>query len=234
MSAILTGMNRLQYDSSTPDHLSADGTLSAQTRSIAGVFGWTMGLVGLALAFLTLGAYVGRDLSRGAAMACSLAGLGMLLVASFGGRRFRVGRFAMGWLFALAAAMGLGLGPVLAHYASVERGVLTEALVGTVATVVAMAALGTFLNKDLAPWMRPVSLIVFGLCGVAIVWSLVAGALNPFMSLLIFGMSALLLIIDFNYLRKHATEDDAIWLATGIFVSIVNIFLSLLNLLSSD
>ena len=27
-------------------------------------------------------------------------------------------------------------------------------------------------------------------------------------------------------------EDDAIWLATGIFVSIINIFLSLLNLFS--
>ncbi len=36
--------------------------------------------------------------------------------------------------------------------------------------------------------------------------------------------------MDFNYLRRHATEDDVIWLATGIFVSIVNIFLSLLNL----
>jgi len=30
--------------------------------------------------------------------------------------------------------------------------------------------------------------------------------------------------------RRSATEGDAIWLATGIFVSIVNIFLSLLNL----
>ena len=33
-------------------------------------------------------------------------------------------------------------------------------------------------------------------------------------------------------LRRRGTEDDAIWLATGIFVSIVNIFLSLLNLFS--
>ena len=43
-------------------------------------------------------------------------------------------------------------------------------------------------------------------------------------------LSAALITVDFNYLRKHGTEDDAIWLATGIFVSIVNIFLSLLNL----
>ena len=43
--------------------------------------------------------------------------------------------------------------------------------------------------------------------------------------------SRALLVVDFNYVRKHATEDDVVWLATGIFVSIVNIFLSLLNLL---
>ena len=68
------------------------------------------------------------------------------------------------------------------------------------------------------------------LCGVAIVWSLFAGPLSPIFSLAIYGGSALLLVIDFNYLRKHGTEDDAVWLATGIFVSIVNIFMSLLNL----
>ena len=39
-------------------------------------------------------------------------------------------------------------------------------------------------------------------------------------------------MVDFNYLRKHGTEADAIWLATGIFVSIVNIFVSLLNIFS--
>ena len=41
-------------------------------------------------------------------------------------------------------------------------------------------------------------------------------------------------MVDFNYLRKHGTEADAVRLATGIFVSIVNIFLSLLQLLGDD
>ena len=52
-------------------------------------------------------------------------------------------------------------------------------------------------------------------------------------SALIYLLSAALIVVDFNYLRKHGTEDDAIWLATGIFVSIVNIFVSLLNIFSS-
>ncbi len=50
------------------------------------------------------------------------------------------------------------------------------------------------------------------------------------MSLIILGLSGALILVDFSYLRLHGTEDDAIWLATGIFVSIVNIFLSPLSL----
>ena len=204
----------------------------AAERSVATVFGWVMGLVAIAIGFLSLGAYLGQDLSDGAAITCSLVGFGMLLVSSFAGERFRVGSFAMGWLFATATLIGLGLGPVIAQFASVQPDVLYQAIAGTAGTVLAMGALGLCLSKDLAPWMRPLSLIVFACVGVAIVWTLVAGALNPIVSLLIYGLSALLLVVDFNYLRKHATERDAVWLATGIFVSIVNIFTSLLGVLS--
>ena len=79
--------------------------------------------------------------------------------------------------------------------------------------------------------MRPLSLIVFAACIGTIVWSLFAGAVSPWVSALIYLLSAALIVVDFNYLRKHGTENDAIWLATGIFVSIVNIFVSLLNIL---
>jgi modulator of FtsH protease len=55
---------------------------------------------------------------------------------------------------------------------------------------------------------------------------------NPIFSLAVIGVSAGLILVDFNYVKKHADEDDVVWLATGIFIAIVNIFLSLLNLLS--
>jgi len=74
--------------------------------------------------------------------------------------------------------------------------------------------------------------VVFAACVGTIVWSLFAGSISPVVSLVIYALSAALIVVDFNYLRKHATERDAIWLATGIFVSIVNIFLSLLNIFS--
>jgi len=205
----------------------------AQAISTAQLLGQVMFLVAVALGFCALGTLLGRDLSLGTARLCSFAGLGMLLVSSFAGARFRVGGFAMGWLFATALVIGLGLGPVLDYYVQAQPTAVTQAFAGTAATVLGAGALGFMLSKDLAPWMRPVSLIVFVACMGTIVWSLFGGTISPVFSLAIYGVSALLIVIDFNYLRKHGTEADAIWLATGIFVSIINIFISLLNVFSS-
>ena len=82
--------------------------------------------------------------------------------------------------------------------------------------------------------MRPLSLVVFAACLATIVISLVRRLGQPAGSAAaIYLLSAALIVVDFNVLRKHGTEADAIWLATGIFVSIVNIFVSLLNIFSS-
>jgi FtsH-binding integral membrane protein len=202
--------------------------------STATIFGRTLFLVAVAIGFLTVGTVIGKDLAPGTAMICSFGGLGMLLIAAFGGRRFRVGTFAIGWLYATAFVIGLGLGPVLSYIGETDASAITYAAGGTALTVLGMGAAGFAMSKDLAPWMRPLSFIVLG----AVVVSLVAlvfggaGSLSPIISLVIFAASAALIMVDFNYLRKHGTEDDTVMLATGIFVSIVNIFISLLNLFS--
>ena len=191
-------------------------------------------LVAVAIGFLALGSVVGKNLEFGTARILSFVGFGMLILSSFGGARFRVGAFAIGWLYATALVIGLGLGPFLSYIAETDHSAITYAAGGTALTVAGMGAAGFAMSKDLAPWMRPLSFVVLG----AIVISLVAlifggaGSLSPIISLVIFGASAALIMVDFNYLRKHGTEDDTVLLATGIFVSIVNIFLSLLNLFS--
>ena len=210
------------------------GYADAQVRDIstAQLLGQVMFLVAIAIGFCALGTLLGRDIAFGTARICSFAAFGMLLVSSFAGQRFRVGAFAMGWLFATALVLGLGLGPVIAYYSAIEPNALTQAFAGTAATVAGAGALGFVLSKDLRPWMRPLSLIVFVACAGTIVWSLFAGSISPIVSLVIYALSAALIVVDFNYIRKHGTENDAIWLATGIFVSIVNIFVSLLNIFS--
>jgi len=196
------------------------------------LLGQVMFLVAIALGFAALGTWIGRDLAVGTARLLSFGGFGMLMLSSFAGERFRVGSLAMGWLFATALVIGLGLGPVISYFATVDSGALTQAFAGTAATVAGAGALGFFLSKDLAPWMRPLSLIVFAACVATIVISLFSGSISPLLSGGIYLLSAALIVVDFNVLRKHGTEADAIWLATGIFVSIVNIFISLLNIFS--
>src|SRR5687767_15343846 len=210
------------------------GSADARVRDIstAQLMGQVLFLVAIALAFCAVGTLIGRDLSLGTARLCSFAGFGMLLVASFAGERFRVGTFAMGWLFATALMIGLGLGPVIAYFATIQDSALTQAFAGTAATVAGAGALGFALSKDLARWMRPLALLVFAACAFTIVLTLFGGTISPIISLVIYGLSAALIVVDFNYLRKHGSEADTVWLATGIFVSVVNIFVSLLNIFS--
>ena len=72
----------------------------ARAISTTQLLGQVLFLVAIALGFCAFGTLLGRDLSLGTARICSFAGFGMLLVSSFAGARFRVGAFAMGWLFA--------------------------------------------------------------------------------------------------------------------------------------
>jgi modulator of FtsH protease len=205
----------------------------ARERSTSAILGQVMFLVSVALAFAVAGTVIGRNLDVGVARACSFAGMGMLIVTWFVDATRR-GPLGIGWLCAIALLIGLGLGPVISYLADVRPGAITSAAGITALTVLGMGAAGFAIDRDLSGWMKPLSYVVLA----AVVISLGAlifgglGTLSPVLSLVILAASALLILVDFNYVRKHATEDDVVWLATGIFVSIVNIFLSLLNLFS--
>jgi FtsH-binding integral membrane protein len=215
-----------------------DLSSSGYARSGAGaratsttLLGQVMFLVAIALGFLAGGALIGRDLSQGTALICFFAGFGMLLAQSFGGERFRVGGLAIGWLYAIALLLGLGIGPTIGYFLENDGSVLTQAAGATALIVLGMGAAGFALSKDLASWMRPLSFVILGCVVVSFVALILSSGGSPILSAAIAIVSALLIMVDFNYLRQHGREDDAVWLATGIFVSIVNIFLSLLNLL---
>jgi modulator of FtsH protease len=204
-------------------------------RSTPAILGQVLFLVAVAMGFAVAGTVMGRELDPGTARICSFAGLGMLIVTWFVDA-VRRGPLGMGWLCGLSLLIGLGLGPVIGYVAQVDPGALTTAAGITALTVLGMAALGFVMAKDLSSWMRPLAFVVLGCVGVSLVALVFGGlgALSPVISLVILGASALLIMVDFNYVRKHATEDDVVWLATGIFVSILNIFMALLNLSSGD
>src|SRR3954447_9341878 len=171
--------------------------------STAQLLGQVMFLVAIALAFCAFGTYLGRDLAIGTARILSFVGFGMLLASSFAGERFRVGAFAIGWLYATALMIGLGLGPVLAYFVANDPSTITQAAGATALIVLGMGSLGFVLSKDLAAWMRPLSLIVFGAVIVSFVLLMFSSGGSPIISIIIGGLSALLIAVDFNYLRQH-------------------------------
>jgi modulator of FtsH protease len=215
--------------------MSAFASAQASERSTAAILGQVLFLVAVALAFAVVGTIVGRDLGTGTARACSFAGFGMLIVTWFVDA-VRRGSLGIGWLCAIALLIGLGLGPVISYATEVDPGAVTTAVGITALTVLGMGAIGFVLDKDLSGWMKPLSYIILGAVAISLAGLIFGGlgALSPVLSLIILAVSALLILVDFNYVRKHATEDDVVWLATGIFVSILNIFVSLLNLSFGD
>jgi modulator of FtsH protease len=157
--------------------------------------------------------------------------IGMLFAQSFVAP-LRRGAVGMTWLFALSVILGLSLGPIIAYYSTADPTAVTQAAGGTALITLSMGAWGLATSKDLARWIRPLSIAMLVLFGISLLLLLFGGAGSPLFSLVVLGVSAALLVVDFNYVRRHADEDDVIWLATGIYVSVVNIFLSLLNLFS--
>ncbi len=205
--------------------------LTAARTDAAALMGQVMFLVAVALGFTALGSYIGRDLTEGAAMGCFFAGFGMLIVANFV-ERLRVGTLAVVWLYSIALLIGLGLGPALNQLLTVEPSTVSTAAAGTALATVGAGAIGFAVSKDLAGWIRPLSFAILGAVGISIVLLITGTSAPPLLSIAIIVISTGLITTYFNYLRKHATERDAVWLATGIFVAIINIFISLLNLLS--
>jgi len=225
-----------------PETSSFTYPVGAQRLSFSALLAQTMFLVAVAIGFLVLGSYIGggpgdaEPLSQGAAMACTIGAIVLLVASNFIGA-LRSGGGGIAVLFAAALLLGLGLGPVLNAYLEVQPAAVTKAAGTTALVVVAAGAGGALTAKDLRSWMRPLFFAL--LIAVAISWGMLmfgggGGIAGDLVSLAIGGLSAVAIVIYFNILRQNATEDDVVWLATGIFIGIYNIFVSLLSLFGND
>ena len=192
-----------------------------------GVFGQVMGLVAATLGFLTLGAYLGRDLSGGASIAFFLIGFACI----FGLNYVRgAGAAATGLLCVTGLFLGLGLGGGLYAYAQAAPGAVWQAAAATALFVAALGALGYSIQADLSVGYRVLfllllALIVFGL--VTLFVSMPAGnVIYAVLGLAIFGGYT---VLDFNRMRR-AGVDDAVNIAAGIFLDVLNVFTFFLQL----
>lgn len=206
-----------------------DARAGARAQSATFLLGQVMFLVALALAFAAAGTYLGRNLSYGTAQICWFGTLGMLIAQMFVAP-LREGSIGMTWMFGLALLLGLGMGPVIAHYATYDQTALYQAAGGTALTVGIMGSYGFATSRDLIRWMRPLFFALLGVFALSLVLILVGSGEHLLLNLAIYGIVSAYLAIYFQIVRRVATERDVVWIATGVFINIINIFLTLLRI----
>jgi FtsH-binding integral membrane protein len=211
-----------------PGEYRSEGRLgSIESVGTAGVFGQVMGLVAVTLCFFTLGAYLGREIAEGTSIICFIGGFVCIIGLNFARRSEGL---SITLLFAGGLLLGLGMGGVLDRYAEAEPSAVWQAASATALFVGALGSVGYVIRKDLSPFYRIMfflllALIVFGLVTVFV--SIPGG--NVIYSLLGLGIFGGYTVLDFNRMRRAGMQ-EAVQLAAGIFLDVVNIFLFFLRL----
>lgn len=169
-------------------------------------------------------------------LVCSIAAMVMLW---FVVPRTANSAAGIGVVFVVTGLLGFGLGPVLNHYLALPNGpaLVMTAMSGTGVTFLAMSGIALVTRKDfsflgrflmvglLVAFVAGIAAMVFGLSGL----SLAVAAMFAF-------LSSLLILWETSNI-VNGGETNYILATTTLFVSIYNLFTSLLQLLgfsSSD
>ena len=133
-------------------------------------------------------------------------------------------------LFAFGLLVGASVATTVDYYATSDPEALRQAFAATALFVAAMGSAGYAIRKDLSFLYRILFWLLLLLLGAGIVLIFVripaAYTLYSIFGLVVFGLYT---VVDFNRLRR-AGKNEAIPLAAGIFLDVLNIFLLFLQL----
>jgi modulator of FtsH protease len=213
---------------SSLEQVSQQSVVVSRDRSRA-VFGQTMGLVALTCGVAALGAYLGRDLSRGWGIVAFIGAIGCILGLNVAVRRSE--QLAIGLLFGLGAFLGIAASPVLAYYASVQPQALWQAGATTALFIGGFGAYGYATRRDLSKIARFAFFALLGLIvfGVVLMFVSIPGGdvIYAVLGLVIFAGYTM---YDFQRLRRAGQIEAAPLLAASIFLDVFNVFMLMLSL----
>jgi FtsH-binding integral membrane protein len=211
---------------SFPDSTYTPATTRDQARTL---FAHTMTLVAITAAFFAGGAYLGRDLSRGAGILFIIAAIACLFGMQFAVKRSE--QLTIGLLFGFGVLIGLAVAPTIAYYASTNPQAVWQAGGATALFIAGFGAAGYATRRDLSALARVcffalIALIVFGI--VLIFVNIPGGELiYAILGLVIFAGFTM---FDFQRLRRSDDIKAAPLIAASIFLDILNVFLLLLSI----
>jgi FtsH-binding integral membrane protein len=195
----------------------------------AGLFGRVMALVALTVGFATLGVWAARSWGGAGWFIAWLLSLGCLIGLNVANARGNTG-LALVLLFAFGLLIGASIATTVNYYAATDPVVVRQAFGATALSVGALGAGGYAVRRDLSSLYRLLFWLLLALMGAGVVLIFVripaADVAWSIAGLVIFGLYT---VVDFNRLRR-AGSGEAIPLAAGIFLDVLNIFLLFLRL----
>ncbi len=203
----------------------------AEQREVSGVLRNTYGLLALTLAFSGLVAYVSQQ------MRLPYPNVFVVLIGFYGlfflTVKLRNSAWGLVSTFALTGFMGYTLGPIVGHYLSLPNGSQTVLLAmgGTGAVFLGLSAYAVISRRDFGfmGGFLAVGILVAFLAGLAAIFFQI-----PAMSLAVSAAFMLLasgLILFQTSQIIHGGETNYVMATVTLYVSIYNLFVSLLSLL---
>lgn len=204
----------------------AAGLAPARSQTL---FGRVMGLVALTVGFATLGVYLARESGGAEWFIAWLLALGCLVGLNVANARGNRG-LALGLLFAFGLLIGASVATTVNYYAATDPTAVRQAFGATALFVGGLGAGGYAIRRDLSFLYRTLFWLLLALiaAGILLIFVRIPAAYTVYalVGLAIFGLYT---VVDFNRLRRAGT-DEAIPLAAGIFLDVLNIFLLFLRL----
>src|SRR3954469_12711333 len=193
------------------------------------LFGRVMGLVAVTVLCATLGVYVGRDWGGAAWFVAWLLSFGCLIGLNVANARGNTG-LALALLMLFGLLMGVSVAATVNYYAETDPVAVRQAFAATALFVGVLGAGGYMTRRDLSFLYRLAFFLLLGLLvsGLVLVFVRIDAAYTLY-SIFGLGVFGLYTVIDFNRLRR-AGGDEAIPLAAGIFLDVLNMFLFFLQL----
>jgi FtsH-binding integral membrane protein len=202
----------------------------ARTQTL---FGRVMGLVAVTVGFATLGVYLARDAGGAEWFIAWLLALGCLVGLNVANARGKE-QLALVLLFAFGLLMGAAVSTTVNYYSETDPTAVRQAFGATALFVGGLGAGGYATRRDLSFLYRTLFFLLLGLilAGIVLIFVRIPAlyTLYALFGLAIFGLYT---VVDFNRLR-HGGAEEAIPLAAGIFLDILNIFLLFLRLFAGS
>ncbi|MDH5353954.1 MAG: Bax inhibitor-1 family protein [Gammaproteobacteria bacterium] len=189
-------------------------------------------LLSMTLLFSGVTAFISvlMQVSQGIGLVSSLVGIGLLWFVL---PRTQNSSAGIPVIFGITGLLGFGLGPMLSYYLSVNPSIVMTAMGGTGAIFLGLSGYALSTRKDFS--------FMGGFIAVGMLVAIGAMLLNLFLGIpaLALAVSAAVIMLMSGFILYqtsamiHGGETNYISATAGLFISILNIFTSLLHILGA-